>query len=275
MLKPLLLALLPLWACLLTTARADSDCSVSPPCTIRVASSHWPGYSTADGKGLYLDILQRIYLPLGYKLELRILPIRRSRHETMSQETDIMLVTASDQVRPLPGTSTPHYPIDVISSVAISKQHRRLTLEDLFNPETNLRLGWITGYEYQFMLGREPETTTSTSMAGLKLVASDRLDAFVDSLDEFRYLGDDFPDEMFRTIELAVTLIYPAFPKTARGRHLKSVYDQQMKNMFESGEMDALFEKYDGNFDGVLELFNQTPIRYHLLRSHSDSGENN
>ncbi|MCR8924221.1 hypothetical protein NO559_15680 [Dasania sp. GY-MA-18] len=65
--------------------------------TIYVVADHWPTYTEAQGKGLYFEVIRRIYEPLGYTIKPQIIPFRRAISYINLAKTDIFL--ADDNLR--------------------------------------------------------------------------------------------------------------------------------------------------------------------------------
>jgi len=41
---------------------------------LQIYSEEWEGFTAADGSGLYLDLVRAIYQPLGYELNIHMVP---------------------------------------------------------------------------------------------------------------------------------------------------------------------------------------------------------
>jgi len=229
---------------------------------IVASSESWSGATEADGTGLYWDILRAVYEPEGYSIETDLRSYEGSVNRTQQKDCDLMVGSYEDEIE---GVIYPTHPfaVDVVQAVA-----KRVTGMDSPELKGN-RWGWIKDYGYEDYL--EPEILNRIEIRELanrdalwRMLSMDKLDVIVDArADVQEYIdahADAYPADTYFTKDIMELKLYFAFADTERGQKLASVFDQRIQALVKSGELKALYAKYedqDFQFPSALKALEQ------------------
>lgn len=230
--------------------------------TLYVVSERWPGYSNADGSGLYFELLKAVFEPAGVAVNIRIHPILRGIASLHSGEhADVMLadwgrqhLVKSPQYQ-LERIIFPHYPIFVEYVEAVFAPESTLSWQQL-KADSSKRLAWLRGYNYDIHLGLEqhPVTLLNSGEQGFKMLIKGKIDCYLNDRSDLDVLVDtDVAKAVAWRKELVTTRkLYPLFHNDPRGQRFSDIYDRRMAAMQKSGELQRLYQRFGKDYQQVL-----------------------
>lgn len=207
---------------------------------IIVATESWKGGTNRDGTGLYWDILNEVYTPLGYKIIKKYKSYNQATEMVRTNQADIYLGAYKDEKD---FAAYPKYYFDQDIVVAV---YRKDVIEQWQGQKSleGLNVGWIRGYDYDKYLNTKVRIKElSTRKNGLKLLKLDHLDAFLDAREDIReYLAKAKLDpEIFAQKIILQLKLYPAFAKNSRGNKLMKVWDERMKSLIKTQAFQEIY----------------------------------
>ena len=213
--------------------------------TINVVAPMWEDYTNADGSGMYWDIIRSIYVNENIKLKTSTVPWNRAMKMVTKYQTYNAIVGEYRETEE--NLLFPKYPIDVeyLSVLSTKETGQWQGLASL----AGKRVGWVKDYdvipseERNFSL-REYRTTEQ----GLDLLNEGKLDYIIDEWDELALVlkGKDLSIENYHMTDMpSGTDVYVAFADSSVSKILIEIYNEQGEAMVKSGEMQAIYEKWD------------------------------
>ncbi len=215
---------------------------------IRIVTPAWEGQTNEDGTGLYFDIVRSVYEPLGIKMTYEIVPWKRAELMINRNDADAMLCAQRKKKR-----LTPKYPMFVENTVALFKKEN---IKEWKGIETlrGKRAVWIRGYDLHMIaklkhLNLEPHEVNEHRQAW-KLIEKGTFDFYIDVLvDIDLYIRKNKPDMTPYQIEILDTSnAYMSFAKTGKSDKLIEIYDKRIMEIFKSGELKKMYEKWNTRF---------------------------
>tara|TARA_R110000868_G_scaffold411207_4_gene702284 strand:+ start:2974 stop:3909 length:936 start_codon:yes stop_codon:yes gene_type:complete len=232
--------------------------------TLYVVSEQWPGYSNADGSGLYFELIKAVFEPEGIAVNIRIHPILRGIASIHSGEhADVML---ADWGRPHLAKSPqydlqriifPQYPIFVEYVEALFQPGSTLSWAEI-KADKSKRLAWIRGYNYDIHLDLTEHSLVMLNKGeqGFKMLLSGNIDSFLHDRSDLRSLEQTEAAQavVWRKELVAARKLYPLFHNSPRGQQFSELYDRRMAAMLKSGELAALYQRFGEDYSAVLAI---------------------
>lgn len=211
---------------------------------IRVATEHWPGYTSADGQGAYFELLQLVLQPT-VPLRIQLMPFQRSIAAVERNQADLVFaVTAKDSAVLLRS----NHPIDSDRIIAVYRTDSSITFPIQKNDLNSHRLSWRIGYNYGDVLGLTVTGyETLSAEQGVQLVKSQRLDVFLSEegdLDTPAIQALLAKDLALHPI--AVEPIFIGFAPSERGRALKQRWDLAWLERQHDPALQSFYQRYPG-----------------------------
>lgn len=204
-----------------------------------MVSEEWGDYTNADGTGLAWDILRKVFEPAGYKVSIRTEPYTRAVGLVQRGEADLWVGGYKNETPSL----YPRWNLDTDHVYALGLSSRP-------SPDINLlgqyKLAWVRGYEYQHYLPSIRRYTEVQRRAGiLSMLDIGRVDYYIDALNEIQSLLRDSPrGSAYKVTHIIELPLYVAFADSPKGRRLRDVFDARMDELVPSGQLRALFAKW-------------------------------
>jgi polar amino acid transport system substrate-binding protein len=207
---------------------------------ITVISESWDGATNHDGSGLYWDIVESVYAPLGYTVVKKHASYAKSVEAVRMGQADLWLGSYKDEKT---FALYPKYHFD--QAVILAVFHSEL-FEQWKGQKSleGLKVAWMRGYDYGKYLSANVVSQEVNQLAnGLKLLKSERIDIFIDNKKDLiepmqRYRLDN--DNYMKKIILQLKL-YPAFSNTKKGKALRKIWDERMKELIETTAFKELY----------------------------------
>lgn len=209
---------------------------------ITVISESWEGATNHDGSGLYWDIVQKVYEPLGYTIVKKNASYFKSVEAVRMDRADLWLGSYKDEKS---FALYPKYHFD--QAVVLAVFHSEL-FEQWKGQKSleGLKVAWIRGYDYSKYLSVNVVSEEVNALVnGLKLLKSEHIDAFIDNkkdliepMQRYRLDNDNYTKKIILQLKL-----YPAFANSKKGKELRKIWDERMKTLIDTTEFKELYFK--------------------------------
>ncbi|KRP41621.1 ABC-type amino acid transport substrate-binding protein [Pseudomonas libanensis] len=211
------------------------------PGKIVLASEQWNDYTNQDGSGLAWDLLRQIFEPAGITLQTRSVPYTRSVGLTQRGEVDGYVGSYRNEAS---AVLYPRWNFDAdhiyALGLATAPTPTLATLGDY-------RLAWVRGYKYEQYLPSVRRFNQIERRSGiLPMLQHGRADFYIDALTEAKYVLSQSQDPaLFKLTHIAELPLYIGFADSERGRALMAVYDQRLASLVKTGELKAIFARWN------------------------------
>lgn len=238
-----------IFAILLTCLGPVSGFCASDIDSIHIVTPEWQAQTNADGTGIFFEIVQKVYEPEGVRMKFEIMPWKRAWAMIENKKADAMLAVHKTDKSLL----MPQYPLYVDYTAVLLNKGAFANWQGISSLNGKDVL-WLRGYDYHLNPKLEnvrlDYTEVDQHSQAVGMVQFGRADAFLDALiDLDRYLKDKSVDmEPFRLETLWSSNAYMNFAKTQRSEKLIEIYDRRIIELFKSGELKKIFEKWNVRF---------------------------
>ena len=212
----------------------------APPAQIHLVSEEWLDYTNADGTGVAWDVLRKVFEPAGVKVVIQSAPYSRAIGLVKRGAADAWVGSYKDENADYLYPRW-HFDVDHIYALGLASQAEP-TLDTL----GKYKLAWVRGYSFGKYLPKVGEFREIQRREGiLPMLEHKRVDFYIDALTEVDYVLDQAPDPgRFRRTHVAELPLYLAFTRSEQGKALSEVYDRRMEQLVRSGELKAIYEKW-------------------------------
>jgi polar amino acid transport system substrate-binding protein len=224
--------------------RAAITFAAEPITTFHVVSPVWENYTNADGTGLYWELLRAVYAPAGLTFTTETVPYKRAQQMLVNGQADILpgISMATDTC-----CAFSKRILDIGMMVAFFK---KATIPD-WQGERSLAgksVAWIRGYSLQQQLHVKVQIREiSNEESGVAMVQQDHVDVFVDYDDNIQRIAQErhLDWNQYRMEDAIPDDLYMGFSKNDRGQQLRAIYDERIEELYQSGELQKIYAKWD------------------------------
>ncbi len=216
------------------------------PTDIILASKERAGATNRDGTGLYWDIIRAVYAPVGVKTKFIIRSRFHSIDLVKNQKADAVVGTFRDDIE---GVLFPKFPLAKEIVFVVFKKERLNQWEGI-DSITGKRVAWIKDFHFDRHMDVTAEKTEfETRDHILRLLETDQIDFFVDTQNGLEAaLNSKKLDLTNLTAEILMNIdLYLAFADNEKGSKLRAIFNKRFPELVESGEIENLFVKWNGN----------------------------
>ncbi len=214
---------------------------------IDIVTPEWRDQTQADGSGLFFDIVRSIFAPEGIEMRFAIVPWKRAVMDVTNHRADALLDIYADNVEP--GMLLPRHPIVIEYTAAVFKKGR---VSDWRGPKSldGFRAIWVREYDYHLNSHFKDVNLIWDEFDEYKtawrVLEGDRVDVYIDALPDVERYIRDFGVDMtpYETRIVGENAGYMAFQDTERGRKLAGIHDRRIMELYRSGELKRIFEKW-------------------------------
>jgi len=200
---------------------------------IKVGSDQWPGFTNADGTGIYYNLLKRIYAE--HNLEIQIDTYNRVLNNFHQNKLDIAIGVYRENIKQgiIPDWFLDtEYPIVAFYDPSVTKI---TNVSDI----KNKLVSWKRGYQFDLFISDIKNVyLVNNTQTGFELLNKKRVDVFMD-------YPKNIPKkytQKFLSFEIVPSRhIYLAFQNTENGKSLAKKFDRSMTKLRESGELAKIF----------------------------------
>ncbi|MCP4024670.1 MAG: transporter substrate-binding domain-containing protein [Desulfobacteraceae bacterium] len=211
------------------------------------------GYTNKDGSGAYWEVLKAIYEPMGIKVDTKTLPWARAVINIKARDSDALVGAYYHQDQDGKDYLYPKWHLSVEDNItAVYKKGavfdwQAQGLKDL----SGKRIGWIRGYDFDGGFLNHIniiKCELNNLSSGIKMLYLNRIDILLDYkasiLLEAKKLKIDLNKKMVVQVAKQGDKLFVAFANTDKSKSLIQIYDKQMDQLVESGEIEAIYEKW-------------------------------
>lgn len=209
---------------------------------LKFISGDWDGYANKDGTGLYSEIVQRVF-STKYTVQITPVPWARAQKTMLSGEYDGLIGENSTN----PCCLIPFVFLDkspIKAYVLKGKYKNYQGLESLKKQKT----AWVKGYNFDRLINTKLNfIEVIDASSGFKMLKAGRIDSLIEYESDYeknmqaaKLLLNSF-DMYDSGISEDIHVVYK---KSSQGEKLRTLWDDRMRELFKSGELKALFEKY-------------------------------
>lgn len=219
------------------------------PTTIIVATPMWEDQTHEDGTGLFFDIIRKVYEPSGIKMKFEIVPWKRAEEMVAEDQADVIPAGYKDD----PGVY-PKNPLYVDYTTAVFKKSVIKEWKGLQTlKEKNVI--WQRGYNFHNVPALKALSLKWSEFddyaQAWEMLKNDRVDAYLESLiDLERYIRKNKIDmSVYQSEVLVAKNAYLRFSKSDKSKKLIEIYDKKIPELIASGELEAMFKKWNVKFE--------------------------
>lgn len=197
-----------------------------------VVSSQWPGYTEADGQGLYFEVLRQALRTQGVEFKVQVSNWKRARFAFEHQRADVLVC---DYANEHSSGVYPKWYLDMDPAVFVFSRQPLTSLEQLKGQS----VGWVLGYKVAQMVPSDIQSVEVESHAdGFRMLHAGRLAAFVSYQQQ---VPADWQGPLFQKQVQAPRALYPVFQNTVAGRELARLFDLGMQQLQQEGRLQPLY----------------------------------
>lgn len=212
-------------------------CTITP---IHWGTDEWPGVTSANGTGMYHELIREIYPAQKYQLNVSYYPWQR-----VIQNLDEAFI---DMTGGLPERHQYYQSAQPVLSqrIVLMIAKEKADSFDVDNLQ-NYRGSWRKGYKQDIVhhVLKPPVVGTYVNRAkqALNFIASNKVDYYVDIEDvTHRELKPN--STAFKLIQVGYFNLYWSFPQTDKGMELKHQFDQKWSKLMANGFIKKLYNRY-------------------------------
>lgn len=200
---------------------------------IKVGSDEWPGFTNADGTGIYYTLLKRIFGEQN--LDIKIESYNRVLNDFHQNKLDIAVGIYRENIQQ---GIIPDWFLDTEYPVLAFYDPNVTKITNVSDIKNKL-VSWKRGYHFELFISdiKNVYLVTNTT-TGFELLNKNRVDVFMD-------YPKNIPvkfQQKFLSFEIVPSRhIYLAFQNTENGKLLAKKFDQSMTKLRASGELAKIF----------------------------------
>ena len=213
------------------------------PHTIKIEAEAWPRATEVDGRGMYWDIIRKIYEPEGVKVELGTSTYTRSVGLMKSGEVDAMVGAYANEIEGALYAKS-HFDTDVVA--ALFKKN-----SVTWQGEASLKgkhIASIKGYQLSDYISVPFKVHEYRDRKEIiRLLDDEKIDFFVDAqMDIQEELKKSYiPKNTFQLEIVKQLKVYIVFCDNDRGKYLRDMFDQRFNSLLQEGEIKRIFDKWN------------------------------
>lgn len=213
--------------------------------TLKIVADTWDGYTNPDGTGYYNDIVNAVFKPLGYTLQIKNLPYSRAIRMVESGDADIALGIYATDLPPEYVAQDYIVEQDAVDVAVLPEKFPDWQgVASLQGKTVVARID----YGYDQLFGPGVQYSEKPSLSGmLQMLMKGRVDAVADYEADIRVAETEGKLKPTYVIKKAVVKnpVYFGFGISAKAKKARAEYEVRMKQMISSGELKALYLKLD------------------------------
>lgn len=226
---------------------ATRFCSAEPIKQVISTSPSWKKFTNPDGTGLYHEILARIFTPHGIQVVHQYTNAKRGLFLVKNALADIYTCKADITDHPdLMLARTPMYEGKIYALFRTDRIKNWRGISSLAHQRVVWRWGHYKKSEFPVDIIVEEADSGEDALCQIDL---GRADFYVDDLNlikEAMTIARGSTDRKGYVIEpVGKRTYHPAFKNSSRGKFLMELYESGMKKLHRSGELQAVFKKWD------------------------------
>jgi len=231
--------------------------SKSDDMSISIITPSWKNWTNEDGTGFYFDLVNLIYGPLNYKINITFTPFARAFKMIELKKSDLMFSLYSRDEKSEVLTS--QYPIDAGTILIIFD--RKLSWEGISSLN---KQNVIIPRAYNFDKFIKEDITfmeIKNSKQGMAMFLHGRAPYFATHYVEMLELQNihDIDPTKYRVEILQQKDLHIGYANTSKGKILRKIFDQKMPILIQNGQIEELYKKW--NVEQLVNFKVNTPIK--------------
>lgn len=202
----------------------------------------WEGYVNAEGKGLYVDLVNEVFSARNIRVKRETVPWKRALYNVQVGKADFTGGTT-----PIPGYHVSRQPL--VQGWEVVFFRKGTIQKPVLNHLRGKQGVWPMGYIDEFpqaIKGVLQGQDIANREQGVRMVLSGRADYYLDNLVQLADTLDLIPLEghEFECGEIFSDTIYMLFTRNTRGRKLRDLYDQEIDRLARTDALKKIYEKW-------------------------------
>lgn len=208
------------------------------------ASPSWKGFTSADGQGLYTDLMRAVFSARGDTV--RHLEVPAKRGLIMLREGQIDVYTCDTEAgEGLQLAQLPMYEGEY-HALFLTKTFPHWTgVETMTDRLLVWRLGYYSPSDFPVPV-RHEETTTGTE--ALKRIVRRSADFYIDDINLIRETVLAFPtpldERIYRIESVGFRQYFPVFSTSERGNELRRSFEEGMRSLADQGLLRPIYDTW-------------------------------
>ncbi len=230
--------------------------------TLTFAAPMWDGYTHKDGSGLYWEILEEVYAPLGFKLRLKNQPWNRSM-KLMTEYRAVDGVPGEGLDSDYENLTFSKYPLEP-EYLAIAYQEGTVKSFDQWPDLTGKVVGMRKGYNLIPEGDRYGDFEVKEFInlkKGMALLEIGDIDVLVDELAEIEAVAEkeEIELEQFEVAEFVTgDYYYMSYGDGHVSKPLADIFDVRIEVLAKQGRLQALYDEWNVDIpEPLMELASQ------------------
>jgi len=213
------------------------------PHTIIIEAEAWPRATEADGKGMYWDLIRKIYEPEGVKVKTGTSTYSRSIGLMKTGEVDAMVGAYAEEIKGALYAKN-YFDADVVAALF---KKGSITWKGESSLK-NKHIASIKGYQlsdYITVPFKVHEYRDRKEI--IKLLTDDKVEFFVDAqMDIQEELKKPYvPKNTFQLETVKQLKLYLVFCDNDRGKYLRDMFDRRFDILMAEGEIKRIYDKWN------------------------------
>jgi polar amino acid transport system substrate-binding protein len=209
---------------------------------ITVCTQEWEGDTNADGSGLYWEMFDAVFEPVGVKITAKFMPHKVSIAKIRNKSCDIAMGGYMNEFADVLYTDWPH---EVEAVFALHSRDVKFSDVRSFKGKKS---AWLQDYGFQLLLPAGIDfREVRNEVVGLLLLERGTIDYFVDYEVTMQkaasQAGLDLSNFAITPVPELSKPVYPMFRHDERGTKLVKLFDRRMNELHDSGTLDLMFER--------------------------------
>lgn len=212
--------------------------------TVNIETSVWPGFTNADGSGAYFDLARLVFPQDSHLLVIKTSPLGRAWLAVQRGQADLTFGLTQADIRSfrLVSSALP-YDEDTIVAVFVPEQIQSTDLTPVRLPA--FQLGWEKSYNYGAALGIEAQGyEVQDPTHAIQLLKAGRIEVYLAETGDLRQVQTQLTAAGLQQQWLAYVPVYAGFSPTEKGRALKTLWDQRIKQLWKDGSMQRFYQQH-------------------------------
>lgn len=218
----------------------------------------WEGFTNRDGTGLYHELLEAAFAPLGITVERVYATSPRAIELVRSNMVDFMTCEAHP-VAGLVRSNSPMYENKFHAFFNKERIGEWKGVESLRGKELVWRSGYYRPRDFPFPV-RHRELISGDACLGVVVLG--RADFYVDDINLIKAsiasANMPFDQNQFDIKAVGSRAYSPVFNTSERGRRIRQMYEKGMKRLYLSGELQKIFAKWKHPVPDYYHTLNNT-----------------
>jgi hypothetical protein len=234
--QPLSLPFLLLFLAVAVCARAEDVLTVSPS---------WQGFTSADGQGLYHDLVRAVFESRGDTVRHQEVPAKRGLIMVREGQAD-MYMCDTEIFNGLQLGGVPMYEGEFHALFLTDEFPKWNGVQSLKNRRLVWRLGYYTPADFPVPV-KFHETRTGSD--ALTRVLRGTADFYIDDANLIRETIDalvyELDTDLYRIESVGFRQYFPVFAVSERGRKLRETFEKGMLDLAGQGRLRPIYDKWN------------------------------